>query len=79
MSGETLNYKWYLGIKIGHYCQLHEHEETRNTNEEKNWPNRPNAGVSIYARLRTHNKSYTPSWQRTAMITPLQKWQNMKS
>ena len=30
MSGETLHYKRYLGLKIGQYCQVHEHEEPRN-------------------------------------------------
>ena len=29
--GGTLHYKQHLGIKIGQYCQVHEHEEPRNS------------------------------------------------
>ena len=31
ISGETLNYKRYLGLNIGQYCQVHEHEDPRNS------------------------------------------------
>ena len=31
MFGETLHYKQHLGIKIGNYFQVHEHEDPRNS------------------------------------------------
>jgi hypothetical protein len=29
MSGETLNYKKHLSLKLGQYCQVHEEENTQ--------------------------------------------------
>ena len=31
MYGETLHYKRHLGLNIGQYCQVHEHEYPRNS------------------------------------------------
>ena len=31
MSGETLHYKQHIGLNIGQYCHVHEHEEPSNS------------------------------------------------
>ena len=31
MYGETLHYKQHLGLNIGQYCQVNEHEKPRNS------------------------------------------------
>ena len=31
MPSETLHYKRHLGVNIGKYCQVHEHEDPRNS------------------------------------------------
>ena len=35
MTGESMHYKKYLGLQIGHYCQLHEEDTSHNINQPR--------------------------------------------
>ena len=72
MYGEKLHYKWHLGINIGQYCQVNEHEDPSSSQLHRNkgaiWLG--NSGnelgllkfMSLHSVIRPPKGVGTPSW-----------------
>ena len=72
MYGEKLHYKWHLGINIGQYCQVNEHEDPSSSQLHRNkgaiWLE--NSGnelgllkfMSLHSVIRSTKGVGTPSW-----------------
>ena len=79
---DTLHYKRHLRIKIGHYCQVHEHEEPRNSQLLRTKgaiclvPSGNEEGVFLLMSLKSEKYITKRSWDTTrtpyTTITKLQ-------
>ena len=73
MSNETLHYKQHLGLNIGHYSQVHEHEEPRSSQLPRTkgaiWlgPSGNKQGSLLCMSLNSERKFSRRSWDTILM------------